>query len=94
MEEFTIQEIRMKKIVNRRGQIRKQKTAGVKGRKVVNGKVTTMSGSEKNSRRRGSIKRTRTLKAKSRSKKRRSALFATAGRKKRAKMGVRDTRNG
>lgn len=89
-----ISEVRIKKIVNRRGQIRKQETAGVKGKKVENGKIVVVSGDERRAKRVGVLKRRRTLKSKSKAKKRRSALFAAIGRKKRAQMNVKDTRNG
>lgn len=85
-------EARIKKTVNRKGKIRKSKTAGRKGRKISGGKVKTVSGQEKRKKRLGNIKKRRTLKKKSSFKKRRSSRFAAAGRKKRKQMGTRDTR--
>lgn len=85
-------EARIKKTVNRRGKIRKSKTAGRKGRKVSGGKTKTISGQEKRNKRLGNIKKRRTLKKKSSFKKRRSSKFAAAGRKRRKQMGTKDTR--
>ena len=92
--EYDIQEARIKKVVNRRGQITKHQTAGVAGRKIVNGKVSLITGQEKRAIRLGAISRRRKLKSKSAALRRRSALFAKLGRKKRQKMHVTDTRHG
>lgn len=93
-ENEELEEARIKKVVNRRGRITKHETAGVHGRKIENGKVHLISGQEKRAQRMGVIKRRRTLAAKSAGMKRRSALFATLGRRKRAAMRVTDNRNG
>lgn len=93
-ENEEISEIRIKKVVNRRGKIRKHQTAGIRGRKITDGKVKLISGNERRQQRLGMIKRRRTLNAKSQGLKRRSALFAKLGRKKRRQMRVTDTRNG
>lgn len=87
-------EARIKKIVNRRGQIRKVRTAGRKGKKVSNGRVTTVSGIEKRNQRLGLIKRRRTMKTKGNAAKKRAALFAKRGRARRRQMGVKDNRRG
>lgn len=87
-------ETRIKKIVNRRGQIRKVKTAGRANKKVVNGRIVVISGVERRNRRLGMLKKRRTLRAKSAALKRRSYLFSKMGRKKRRMMNVKDTRRG
>lgn len=88
-------EARIRKIVNRRGQITKRKTAGRKGKKVdSSGRVKTLSGKDKRKQRMGQIKRRKTLKRKSSYKKRKSAMFAAKGRERRRQMGTKDNRKG
>lgn len=84
-----LDELKIKRIVNRFGRVRKVKSAGAKGKKVVGGKVVTQSSAEKRNRQMGLRQRKRTLASKSAGAKKRSASFAAMGRKKRAKMGVK-----
>lgn len=92
--EELLTESRIKKTVNRKGQIRKSKTAGRKGKTVKGGKIKTLSGVDKKAQKLGLIKRKKSLRRKSSFKKRKSAKFAAMGRAKRAKMGTKDNRKG
>jgi len=84
-----ISELKIRKIVNRKGVITKKKTAGQKGKKIVGGRVKTVSSAEKRNRRLGKIKLKRTLKSKSVSAKKKSIRFAVKGRAKRKSLGIK-----
>ena len=84
-----ISEIKIRKIVNRKGKITKRQTAGLKGKKVVGGKVTTQTSAEKKHKKLGQIQKKRTLKKKSQTQKKRSIAFAVKGRAKRAKLNIK-----
>jgi hypothetical protein len=94
-EYIDLEEARIKKIVNRKGQIRKTKTAGKKGKKVdSSGAIVTQSAQEKKNKRIGKIKKKRTMKKVTATKKKRSTRFASMGRAKRKKSNIRDNRKG
>ena len=87
-------EAKIKKIVNRRGKIRKTKSAGKRGKKVDSkGGIVSQTAAEKKNRRMGLIKRKRTVKKISSSKKKRSRRFASMGRAKRKAQNVKDFRS-
>lgn len=84
-----IAEIKIRKVVNRKGIVRKIKSAGTKGKKVVGGKVKVVSSAEKKAKRLGGIKKKRTLRSKSASLKKKGIRFAVAGAKKHRSLGIK-----
>ena len=84
-----IDELKIRKVVNRRGIIRKIKTAGTKGKKVVGGKVKVVSSKEMKPKRFGLIKNRQNLRSKSASLKKKATRFAVAGAKKRRSIGLK-----
>lgn len=89
-----LDEAKIKKIVNRKGQIRKIYTAGQKGKKVdSSGKIVAQTAVEKRNKRLGVIQKKKTMKRISASKKKRSAKFAAAGRNRREKSNITDYRS-
>jgi len=83
-----LNEFVIKKIVNKKGQITKRKSAGKAGKKYVNGKVVAQTSAEKKNKRLGNIQKKKTMNVKSSTLKKKSIKLTVAGTKKHKKLGI------